>query len=94
MTTAGHHLLNTSVGPLDVLGAIANARDYANLLPHTVEIALDETTWIRILDLETLILTKQETGRLKDKLVLPILQSTLEEIKRVAEPLQGADTDK
>ncbi len=84
MTTAGHHLLNTSAGPLDVLGEITGARDYANLLPHTVEISLDETTWIRILDLETLILTKQETGRLKDKLVLPVLKRTLEEIEWAA----------
>lgn len=35
---------------------------------------LDDTTWIRILDLATLILTKEETGRDKDKLVLPILR--------------------
>ena len=81
MTTAGHHLLNTSAGPLDVLGAISGTRDYADLLPHTVELALDEATWIRILDLATLIVTKQETGREKDRLVLPILRRTLEEIE-------------
>jgi hypothetical protein len=52
------------------------------LLPHTVELALDETLWIRILDLATLIVTKQEAGREKDKLVLPILRRTLEEINR------------
>ena len=92
MTTAGHHLLNTSAGPLDVLGAIAGARDYTALLPHTVELALDETTWIRILDLATLILTKQETGREKDRLVLPILQRTLEEIERATESARGAES--
>lgn len=85
MTTAGHHLLNTSAGPLDVLGAIASGRDYEALLPHTIELALDETTWIRILDLTTLILTKQETGRDKDRLVLPLLQRTLEEIERASD---------
>lgn len=84
MTTTGHHLLNTSAGPLDILGAIAGGRGYTELLPHTVELALDKTTWVRILDLATLILTKQETGREKDKLVLPILQRTLEEIERAA----------
>lgn len=84
MTTAGHHLLNTSAGPLDVLGAIAGGRDYAALLPHTIELSLDEAAWIRVLDLPTLIVTKQETGREKDKLVLPILRRTLEEIQRKA----------
>jgi hypothetical protein len=82
MTTVGHHLLQTSAGPLDVLGAISGQRDYLALLPHTLELALDETTWIRILDLATLIVTKQETGRVKDRIVLPILISTLEEIER------------
>ena len=82
MTTTGHHLLQTSAGPLDVLGAIAGQRDYGALLPHTIELALDDATWIRVLDLATLILTKQETGRVKDKLVLPILRRTLEEIER------------
>ena len=72
MTGAGHHLLNTSAGPIDVLGAIANGRDYANLLPHTLEVALDDNHWIRVLDLATLIVTKQETGREKDLLMLPI----------------------
>lgn len=81
MTTTGHHLLQTSAGPLDVLGAIAGLRDYDALLPHTIEVALDDATWIRVLDLATLILTKQETGRVKDKLVLPILRRTLEEIE-------------
>ncbi len=85
MTTGGHHLLQTSAGPLDVLGAISGQRDYVALLPHTIELALDETTWIRILDLATLIVTKQETGRVKDKLVLPILRKTLEEIERNTE---------
>jgi hypothetical protein len=82
MATPGHHLLSTSAGPVDVLGSIAGGRDYAALLPHTVELALDETLWIRILDLATLIVTKQEAGREKDKLVLPILRRTLEEINR------------
>ncbi len=93
MTTTGHHLLNTSAGPLDVLGAIAGSRDYEALLPHTVELALNETTWIRILDLATLILTKQETGRDKDRLILPILQRTLEEIERASAKSKEPEAD-
>ncbi len=82
MTGPGHHLLSTSAGPLDVLGAIANKRDYASLLPHTFEIELSAGVWIRVLDLQTLITTKEETGREKDRLVLPMLRRALEEIER------------
>lgn len=82
LDTPGHHLLNTSFGPLDALGSIANKRDYAALLPHTVEVALSEDTWVRILDLATLIATKEEAGRDIDRLVLPVLRRTLEEIER------------
>ncbi len=93
MTTAGHHLLNTSAGPLDVLGAIAGGRDYDSLLSHTLELELEPMYWVRILDLKTLILTKQETGREKDRMVLPILQRTLEELERQSLPLEEEITD-
>jgi len=33
----------------------------------------------RMLDLETLIRTKEETGRVKDRVTLPILRATLAE---------------
>jgi hypothetical protein len=79
----GHHLLKTSYGSLDVLGSIANGRDYETLLPHSVEVPLGDDLRIRLLDLPTLIATKRETGREKDKLVLPILQRTLEEVGRM-----------
>lgn len=82
MTTLGHHLLNTTFGHMDVLGAIAKGRDYANLEPHTIKIALTDALVFRMLDLETLILTKEETGRDKDKLVLPILKQIQKELER------------
>jgi len=82
MTGPGHHLLRTTAGMIDVLGAIAGKRDYIALLPHTIVLELDDKTSIRILDLPTLIATKQETNRTKDRLVLPILRHTLEEQER------------
>jgi hypothetical protein len=78
----GHHLLMTTMGPVDVLGMVGGGRDYAALLPHSMEVAIGDGSQIRILDLPTLILTKQEAGRDKDRLVLPILRRTLEEIER------------
>ena len=41
LNTAGHHLLMTDAGPMDVLGTVTNGRGYAELLPETVTIALD-----------------------------------------------------
>ena len=37
---------------------------------------------IRVLDLETLIATKEEAGRDKDLAVLPTLRATLDEIRK------------
>jgi hypothetical protein len=37
---------------------------------------------IRVVNLETLIATKQEAGRDKDLAVLPVLRATLAEIRR------------
>jgi predicted nucleotidyltransferase len=82
MNTPGHHLLMTRAGAVDFLGTVARNRDYEQLLPHTVEVTLGEGVQVRILDLPTLIQTKQEAGRNKDKLVLPILRRTLEERER------------
>ena len=85
MDTPGHHLFMTAAGAVDVLGAVAGNRGYEQLLPHTVEVTLEEGLRVRMLDLPTLIQTKQEAGRDKDKLALPILRRTLEEIERKKE---------
>lgn len=79
LASDGHHLLMTSNGPLDLLGTITRQRNYDDLLPHSVELQLKEGLRVRLLDLETLIATKEETGRDKDKAALPILRRTLEE---------------
>ena len=82
MNTPGHHLLMTRAGAVDVLGTVSGNRDYEQLFPLSVEITLGEGVAIRILDLPTLIQTKQDAGRDKDKMVLPILRRTLEERDR------------
>jgi hypothetical protein len=80
--TSGHHLLMTSAGPMDVLGTIVGNRGYEQLLPNTIIVTLSEGLQVRILDLPTLIQVKLETGRQKDRMVLPILRRTLEESER------------
>jgi hypothetical protein len=73
----------TNLGPLDLLGTITGDLDYNDLLPHTVILAVKKDLQVRLLDLETLISTKEATGRDRDKAVLPILRQTLE-IKRLS----------
>jgi hypothetical protein len=72
----GHSLLKTSLGPLDVLGAIEGGRDYDALLPSSRRIEISEHP-VYVLGLATLIELKRTSTRLKDQLVLPILEETL-----------------
>ncbi|HEX5269006.1 MAG TPA: hypothetical protein VFW33_00900 [Gemmataceae bacterium] len=79
LASTGHHLLMTRFGPLDILGTIARERGYEDLLPRSAGLQVEIGLSVRLLDLETLIMTKEETGRDKDKAVLPVLRRTLEE---------------
>ena len=81
-SSPGHQLLMTKFGPLDLLGMIGKDRAYADLFPHSVEMQMHPGFQVRVLDLATLIETKQETAGEKDRAVLPILRRTLEEKQR------------
>jgi hypothetical protein len=72
----GHSLLKTSLGPLDVLGAIEGGRDYDALLPASQRIEISGHA-VHVLGLATLIELKRDSTRRKDQLVLPILEETL-----------------
>ena len=74
----GHHLLLTRCGPVDVLGRIGNERRYEDLLPDSFAIAVGDIS-VRVLNLATLIPTKEEAGRDKDRVVLALLRETLRE---------------
>ena len=78
LSSSGHQLLMTKVGPLDLLGTIGVGHSYNDLLQHTIELEVSDLR-LRILDLETLIKVKKETISEKDKVIIPILQRTLEE---------------
>lgn len=86
LSTAGHQLLATRGGSLDLLGTVNGERGYDDLLPHTIEIQVGNSLKIRLLDLPTLIALKEEAGRDKDRAVLSVLRRTLEEKSR---PQQG-----
>ncbi|MCK5188393.1 MAG: hypothetical protein KAR43_14810 [Deltaproteobacteria bacterium] len=78
LVSTGHHLLMTTYGPLDVLGTIGSGRDYEGLFGHSEEIIVDDLQ-LRLLDLENLIMVKEETASAKDQVVIPILRQTLKE---------------
>ena len=82
LSSPGHQLLLTRLGPLDLLGAIGNGRTYPDLLTHTTELKVGPSLSVRVLDLETQIAIKEEVGGEKDRAALPILRRTLEERRK------------
>jgi len=72
----GHQLLVTSLGPLDVLGAIEGGRDFASLSPESIDLAV-EGERVRVVRLSTLADLKRGSTGAKDRLVLAILEDTL-----------------
>lgn len=82
LSSAGHQLLMTRFGPLDLLGTIGAGRDYLSLLNRTEQLRVGGGTRVRVLTLSALIAVKKETAREKDLATLNILRRTLEEHKR------------
>jgi len=72
----GHSLLQTSWGPIDVLGAIEGERDYDALLPDTIELTIAGHS-IRLLSLAKIVEIKRTSTRFKDRQMLPVLEETL-----------------
>ena len=70
------HLLSEGLRTID------EGRGYDDLLPHTVEMSLDDGKKIRVLDLPGLIEAKERAGRPKDLAALPVLRATLDETRR------------
>jgi hypothetical protein len=72
----GHHLLETRLGPLDVLATIGANRTYEDLERYAARYTLEGMS-ILLLDLRVIIETKEQAGRSKDLLALPVLRETL-----------------
>ena len=75
----GHQLLMTKFGPLDVLGMIGKSLTWVDLLPHTRSMEVEPGITVRVLNLGTLIVIKEELGDPKDLAMLPVLRQTLRE---------------
>lgn len=82
LDSAGHLLLMTCQGPLDLLGTIGEGAGFVELEPHTIWMELGEGLRARVLRLEEIIRRKERTGREKDRQQLPLLRRTLEERDR------------
>jgi hypothetical protein len=82
LSSPGHQLLMTRFGPLDVLGSIGKGRRYQDLLPHAAGMTIEGGMRIQVLNLETQIAVKEETGQEKDLAALPLLRRALEESRR------------
>jgi hypothetical protein len=75
LQSAGHKLLMTDFGVVDLLGSL-DGRDYEEVFADTVGMTVSEME-VRVLSLEALIAAKERAGRDKDLAVLPLLRATL-----------------
>ncbi len=85
------HLLRTTFGPLDVLRSVGDGLDYDGLLERSDEQTVEDFR-VRVLDVETLIETKEFAGRPKDQNGLLYLRQLLAEIKESA-VAEGSSSD-
>lgn len=74
----GQLQLITDLGPLDILCRLHDGRGYEELASHSVPIAAGDLHF-KVLDLPTLIEIKRGTGRVRDRLVVPLLLALLRE---------------
>jgi len=77
-----HQLLTTRLGMIDCLGTIDGESTFDDLLPDSTELDLGEGLRCRVVKLERLIGIKARAGRPKDLAALPVLNATLDEIRK------------
>ncbi len=82
LASAGHQLLMTRYGPLDLLGMIGHSHGYESLTTDAIQVEAGADVRVQVLGLERLIAVKTETAGEKDLAALPILRKTLEEQKK------------
>lgn len=80
LATHGVNLLNTRLGRVDLMQTVGDGLDYEALLPNTQSMVVDDFQ-IRVLELETLIETKEQADRPKDHYQLPFLRQLLAEVR-------------
>jgi hypothetical protein len=81
LSSAGHNLLMTELGPLDVLGAIEGGRDFGSLLPHS-EAVIVQGRAVRMLKLDFMLTLKEASNSPKDRNSALYLRKALDEKRR------------
>jgi predicted nucleotidyltransferase len=81
LASAGHKLIETNRGPLDLLGTIEENTGFADLVADSEWLDVGDLR-VRVLTLARLIRVKEQLGRAKDKAMLIILRATLDEKQR------------
>lgn len=76
-----HILLNTRLGPLDVLAYIEKGLGFDELIKDTVEIRF-EGYKVYVLSLETIVKLKRDSKDPKNSYRMPILEETLRQISK------------
>jgi hypothetical protein len=76
------HLLNTNCGRVDVLRTVGKDLAYSDLVERSRVLEVAELR-VRVLDLKTIIETKEYADRPKDRYQLLFLRQLLAEIQRL-----------
>jgi predicted nucleotidyltransferase len=82
LKTTGHKLSITDAGPLDILGSVNDGVSYDDLIDTSDELEVAGCL-VRVISLEDLVRLKRELARPKDVAMLPVLEATLREKKRL-----------
>ena len=69
----------TRFGPLDLLGTIGQNAGFVELLQQSEEMDVGQGIRVPVLNLETIISTKEHVASEKDLAALPVLRRTLNE---------------
>ena len=73
--------LETDLGKIDVLSEVTGVGGYDDVKKHSIVIEVGEMS-ISVLDVDTLIVSKQAAGRTKDKLAIPELEAIRDHLRR------------
>jgi hypothetical protein len=72
LEAGGQLQLTTRLGPLDLLTSLHDGRTFDDLIASSV--SMKEGDWtLEVIDLPTLIAIKRSTGRVRDRLMVPLL---------------------
>jgi hypothetical protein len=72
----GHQFLSTSLGQLDVLGAVEGGRGYDDLVGASITVQVEGQP-VRVVRLQTLVELKRGATSAKDRLARAVLEETL-----------------